>query len=140
MRSVFVALFLLIVLAGCATAPSQITNACAIFEQRNGMFNNWRKDAEAAQREFGVPVPVMMATIYNRASSPTPARRAPSFSASFRGSANPPLTAMPRRWTARGIATAAKPGAGAPAAPTLPTPSISSAGITPPATARTALR
>ncbi len=68
MRSVFVALFLLIVLAGCATAPSQITNACAIFEQRNGMFNNWRKDAEAAQREFGVPVPVMMATIYTESS------------------------------------------------------------------------
>jgi len=68
MRSVFVALFLLIVLAGCATAPSQITNACAIFEHRNGMFNNWRKDAEAAQREFGVPVPVMMATIYTESS------------------------------------------------------------------------
>lgn len=43
MRGVFVVVFLLTVLAGCATAPSQITNACAIFEQRNGMFNNWKK-------------------------------------------------------------------------------------------------
>lgn len=68
MRGVFVVVLLLTALAGCATAPSQITNACAIFEQRDGLFNNWKKDAQAAEREFGVPVPVMMATIYTESS------------------------------------------------------------------------
>jgi hypothetical protein len=51
-------------LAGCASAPSRINNACAIFDQRDGLFNNWSRDAKAASRKYGVPVPVMMATIY----------------------------------------------------------------------------
>lgn len=63
MRSVLiVALFL--ALAGCAKPPSQTKNACAIFEQRDGMFNNWRSEANKASREYGIPVPILMATIY----------------------------------------------------------------------------
>ena len=80
MRGVFAVVFLMLVLAGCATAPSQVTNACAIFEQRNGIFNNWRRDAKAAEREFGVPVPVMMATIYTESA--------------FRPYARPPRTKL----------------------------------------------
>lgn len=80
MRGVSAVVFLMLVLAGCATAPSQVTNACAIFEQRNGIFNNWRRDAKAAEREFGVPVPVMMATIYTESA--------------FRPYARPPRTKL----------------------------------------------
>lgn len=54
----------LMALTGCATAPSRISNACAIFDQRDGLFNNWARDAKRVEREFGIPVPVLMATIY----------------------------------------------------------------------------
>jgi hypothetical protein len=54
----------LLALTGCASAPSRITNACAIFDQRDGLFNNWARDAKRVEQEFGVPVPVLMATIY----------------------------------------------------------------------------
>ncbi|MDI7860941.1 transglycosylase SLT domain-containing protein [Rhizobiaceae bacterium n13] len=62
MRGVLVVVLLL--LAGCGTVPSQTRNACAVFEQRDGIFNNWRKAAESTEREYGVPVPILMATIY----------------------------------------------------------------------------
>lgn len=64
MRAILMAALLGLLLAGCASAPKRIHNACAIFEQKDGLFNNWRSHAKAAEREFGVPVPVMMATIY----------------------------------------------------------------------------
>ncbi|MET0748444.1 MAG: transglycosylase SLT domain-containing protein [Rhizobium sp.] len=54
----------LVVLSSCATAPHQIRNSCAIFDQRDGLFNNWRRAADNTAREYGVPVPVLMATIY----------------------------------------------------------------------------
>lgn len=63
MRTVLV-VALLLLLAGCATAPRETRNACAIFEQRDGFLNNWRRAANAAEREYGVPVSVLMATIY----------------------------------------------------------------------------
>ncbi|MBO3761934.1 transglycosylase SLT domain-containing protein [Ciceribacter sp. L1K22] len=63
MRSVIVVALLLSV-AGCASPPKQTRNACAIFEQRDGLFNNWRRAAEKTEREYGVPVPILMATIY----------------------------------------------------------------------------
>ncbi|PZM12839.1 transglycosylase SLT domain-containing protein [Rhizobium tubonense] len=62
MRIAFVAP--LVLLAGCASAPHEIRNTCAIFEQRDGLFNNWRRAAERTEREYGVPVPILMATIY----------------------------------------------------------------------------
>lgn len=64
MRAFFALAFVTLLLAGCATAPSRITNACAIFDQKDGPFDNWRRQAAAASREYGVPVPVLMATIY----------------------------------------------------------------------------
>lgn len=54
----------LLALAGCATAPRNTRDACAIFEQRDGWFNNWQRAANKASREYGVPVPILMATIY----------------------------------------------------------------------------
>jgi len=79
MRSVLI-VALLLPLAACASPPSQTRNACAIFEQRDGLFNNWRRAAEKTEREYGVPVPVLMATIYTESG--------------FRGRARPPRTKL----------------------------------------------
>ena len=76
MRCVLIVVLLL--LAGCASVPRQTQNACAIFEQRDGFFDNWRRAAYGAQREYGVPVPVLMATIYTESG--------------FRHNARPPRT------------------------------------------------
>ncbi|RUM99904.1 hypothetical protein EET67_01185 [Pseudaminobacter arsenicus] len=54
----------LLMLGSCATAPNRINNACAVFDQRDGWFTNWHREAKQAEREFGVPVPILMATIY----------------------------------------------------------------------------
>jgi hypothetical protein len=78
MRCVLIVVLLL--LAGCASVPRQTQNACAIFEQRDGMFDNWRKAAYRAEREYGVPVPVLMATIYTESG--------------FRHNARPPRTKL----------------------------------------------
>jgi len=64
MRIAFFIALMALSLTACASAPSRVTNACAIFEQRDGLFNNWARQAKAAEREFGVPVPILMATIY----------------------------------------------------------------------------
>lgn len=56
------------ILTGCATAPTQINNSCAIFAQRDGWINNWRRAAERSEKEFGIPVPILMATIYTESS------------------------------------------------------------------------
>lgn len=64
MRGLAAILFMTLLLAGCATAPSRINNACSIFAEKDGLFDNWRRQASAASREYGVPVPVLLATIY----------------------------------------------------------------------------
>jgi hypothetical protein len=64
MRIAFFIALMALSLSACASAPSRVTNACAIFEQRDGLFNNWARDAKKAEREFGVQVPILMATIY----------------------------------------------------------------------------
>lgn len=51
------------VLAGCASPPTQTSNACAIFAQKSGFLSSWRGDAERVSRTYGVPVSVLMATI-----------------------------------------------------------------------------
>ncbi|MFK4823355.1 transglycosylase SLT domain-containing protein [Paenochrobactrum sp. BZR 588] len=70
----------LLILAGCASAPKQVNNACAIFDQRDGWINNWHGAAQKTSREFGVPIPVLMATIYTESS--------------FRPYARPPRTKL----------------------------------------------
>jgi len=57
------ALILLLALAGCASTPSNINNVCAVFSQKDGWFGNWYSAAKRAERTYGVPVPVLMATI-----------------------------------------------------------------------------
>ncbi|MDX1803618.1 MAG: transglycosylase SLT domain-containing protein [Alcanivorax sp.] len=51
-------------LAGCAGTPTNTDDACAVFDQRGGWFNNWYKYAKKTEKEYGVPVPVLMATVY----------------------------------------------------------------------------
>jgi hypothetical protein len=53
----------LLVLSACATAPRHINNICAVFDQRDGWFNNWQSAAKRAEAKYGVPVPVLMATV-----------------------------------------------------------------------------
>ena len=57
------ALAVTLVLGGCASAPNHINNVCAVFEQRDGWFDNWYVAAKQTEREYGVPVPILMATI-----------------------------------------------------------------------------
>jgi hypothetical protein len=64
MRIAFFIALLALSLSACASAPNRINDACAIFDQRDGLFNNWSRDARSASREYGVPVPILMATIY----------------------------------------------------------------------------
>ena len=48
-------------LAGCATRPPEdVDNVCAIFLEKDG----WYDAAAAAEKEWGVPVPVMMAFMH----------------------------------------------------------------------------
>lgn len=53
----------LLALAACASAPRHINNICSVFDQRDGWFNNWQSSAKRAERKYGVPVPVLMATV-----------------------------------------------------------------------------
>jgi hypothetical protein len=62
MRFVFFAALLL--LAGCASVPHSGRNACAVFAQRDGWIENWHRAAQNTSRSYGVPVPILMATIF----------------------------------------------------------------------------
>ncbi len=50
-------------LSACATAPRHINDICAVFDQRDGWVNNWQRDARRAEAKYGIPVPVLMATV-----------------------------------------------------------------------------
>lgn len=69
------AIVVLLTLGGCASAPNRINDVCAVFEQRDGWFDNWFVAAKQTEKEYGVPVPILMATIrkesgYNANSRP----------------------------------------------------------------------
>lgn len=66
----------LIALSSCATAPSRINDICAVFDQRDGWFDNWQSAANSTERKYGIPVPVLMATVRKESG--------------FRGNAKPP--------------------------------------------------
>lgn len=70
-----------VLLAGCASAPPRnVENLCAIFEEKEGWFiEDWFDEAEEAEQAWHIPVPVMMATMYQESK--------------FRAKAKPP-----RRW------------------------------------------
>jgi hypothetical protein len=62
-RKPLLACLMLTALAGCASAPRNIDNACAVFHQRDSLFNNWYASAKNAERAYGIPVPILMATV-----------------------------------------------------------------------------
>lgn len=65
------ALLLALCLAGCASAPpEQVADLCGIFEEKSG----WYKDAKRAERRWGVPISVLMATTYQESSYDAKAR------------------------------------------------------------------
>jgi len=74
LRTLLILLFSLSVLSGCASQPSNIKNACTIFEENGGWFNNWYKQAKKAEKEFGVPTSVLMATIWKESAFNAKAR------------------------------------------------------------------
>ena len=50
-----------LMLVGCTTSPPKnVDNICDIFEEKSG----WYDDAEDASDEWGTPIPVMMAIMY----------------------------------------------------------------------------
>ncbi len=53
----------MLALAACASPPNRINNVCAVFEQNNGWVTNWRRAAKKAERKYGIPAHVLMATI-----------------------------------------------------------------------------
>lgn len=55
-----------LLLAGCAGAPPRnVENICAIFEEKQGWFiEDWFDEAEDAEQAWNIPIPVMMATMY----------------------------------------------------------------------------
>jgi hypothetical protein len=54
-------LLLLLALAGCTTSqPSDVNNICSIFQEKRG----WYDDAHDAQRKWGSPIQVTMATMH----------------------------------------------------------------------------
>lgn len=57
-------LSLTLILSGCASQPSNINDVCVIFDENGGWINNWHKQSRKVEKEFGVPVPVIMATIW----------------------------------------------------------------------------
>ena len=61
--SKIVAVSALLALSACATAPSHINDVCAVFDQNDGWFDNWQSAAERTEQKYGVPVPVLMATV-----------------------------------------------------------------------------
>ena len=70
-------------LAACASTPNRINDVCAVFDQRDGWFNDWQSSAERTQRKYGVPVHVLMATVrkesgFNSYARP-PRRKLPGF-------------------------------------------------------------
>lgn len=62
-------LCLMVVLAGCTAAqPSNINNACTIFDENGGWFNNWYKASRKAEKRYGVPIPTLLATLHQESS------------------------------------------------------------------------
>ncbi|WP_455474205.1 transglycosylase SLT domain-containing protein [Bartonella sp. B30(2025)] len=67
-RFLFLGAFVFL-LGGCATKPPLYTNnACAVLAQKNGFFNNWRDAVKKAEMRYGIPMPIILATINTESS------------------------------------------------------------------------
>lgn len=64
MKRIVFLVALVAVLGGCASkAPTHTNNVCAVFDQKDGFFNNWEKSAKKAESRYGIPMPIIMATM-----------------------------------------------------------------------------
>ncbi|MER9431424.1 transglycosylase SLT domain-containing protein [Mesorhizobium sp. M0408] len=61
--SKIVAIAVPLALSACATPPNHINDVCAVFDQNDGWFDNWQAAAQRTEQKYGVPVPVLMATV-----------------------------------------------------------------------------
>lgn len=72
---------LVFLLGGCGTTtPKYTNNACAILAQKDGFFDNWGKASKKAEMRYGIPMPIILATI--------------NMESSFRHNARPPRTKL----------------------------------------------
>ncbi|MEE4251079.1 MAG: hypothetical protein V2I38_10860, partial [Alcanivoracaceae bacterium] len=53
---------LTMLLAACASQPSNVHDVCAIYDEKGGLFNNWYRYSKRVEKEFGVPPHITMAT------------------------------------------------------------------------------
>lgn len=66
-----------VLLSGCAMRPpAKVGNACTIYQQNSSIFNSWERQTKKVERQYGVPAPVLLATI-NQESSFNPRARPP---------------------------------------------------------------
>jgi hypothetical protein len=75
-----VSVVLLLSLSACASAPDNINDVCAVFDQKDGWLSSWQDAAERTERKYGIPVPVLMATLRKESA--------------FDGHARPPRTTV----------------------------------------------
>ncbi|RCL00624.1 MAG: Lytic transglycosylase [Candidatus Tokpelaia sp. JSC188] len=64
MKRILLSIALVSFLAKCASTPTHTTNACAVFKQKNGLLFNWHRSAKKAEQVYGIPMPIILATIY----------------------------------------------------------------------------
>lgn len=65
MKKMWWILPLALFMGGCAMKPpSEVGDACAIYKERSGLLNSWERQTKKAERRYGVPAPILLATIY----------------------------------------------------------------------------
>lgn len=60
MAAVSLAAFKVVALGGCASAPANVADICAIFEEKG----RWYKDAKKSEKRWGTPIQVQLAIIH----------------------------------------------------------------------------
>lgn len=58
----------LLVLSACASQPRDVSNICAIYDEKGGLFNNWYRYSKRAYKRYGIPPHITMATIWKESS------------------------------------------------------------------------
>jgi hypothetical protein len=65
-----------LMLTGCASTTTSSHDACRLLDENGGLFNNWYRSTRKAEREFGVPAHIVMATIWKESDFQARARPA----------------------------------------------------------------
>ncbi|RCL03472.1 MAG: Lytic transglycosylase [Candidatus Tokpelaia sp. JSC161] len=67
-KTILLAITVSPLLIGCASTPKHIDNACAVLNQNDGIFFNWQKAVQEAEKNYSIPIPIILATIYTESS------------------------------------------------------------------------